>query len=239
MGLFEPTGKRKNMKRLNLIGQSFGRLKVIAFDSVTSKKTLWKCKCVCGNQVIVIGARFRQGLQSCGCLRNDRARERQLTHGLSKKIPEYYVWMGMKQRCSNPNHNAFHNYGAKNIKVCDRWLHSFPNFYNDMGPRPSKFYTIERTDNNSDYSPRNCIWATRREQARNTAQNHKISFNGETMILTDWAEKLKINRGTLKTRICQLGWSTERALTTPVNISKRRKDHPSTNLYLSKLSKNR
>ncbi len=116
------------------------------------------------------------------------------------KTPLYYVWLGMKARCYNPNNSSYHNYGERGITVCDRWRNSFSTFLADMGPRPEG-YTIERIDNDEGYFPENCRWATRREQARNSRINRLITHNGLVLPLAAWAEKLRISGDALASRL--------------------------------------
>jgi hypothetical protein len=97
--------------------------------------------------------------RSCGCGRSK--------HGLAGKVPEYHVWEGIKQRCLNPECAGYKYWGGRGIRVCQRWADSFEAFYTDMGPRPSDEYSIDRVDNDGDYEPGNCRWATRSEQQRN------------------------------------------------------------------------
>jgi len=99
----------------------------------------------------------------------------------------------MRKRCYNPSNKQYKDYGGRGIKVCDRWLdnkHGFENFLQDMGPRPSSKHSIERRDNNGNYCPENCYWATKKEQSRNTRRNCWLSAYGKTIILTDWAQEL-------------------------------------------------
>jgi hypothetical protein len=136
-------------------------------------------------------------------------------HGMIK-TPEYFTWRGMRQRCENPNCRNFPRYGARGIKVCERWIESFTNFFSDMGPRPSNQHSLDRIDNDGDYAPANCRWATRLEQMNNREINKLITHDGVTLPISEWARIKSIRRDTLHNRIFRLGWSSERALTTPV-----------------------
>ena len=126
------------------------------------------------------------------------------------KLPEYWVWSRMKQRCFDKNVPEYHCYGARGITVCDRWL-TFENFYADMGPRPNKKMTVERNDNERGYEPTNCRWATRKEQSLNKRTNRWFTHNGETMCMADWSRKTGVSLPLLKYRIDH-GWPLERAL---------------------------
>lgn len=128
--------------------------------------------------------------------------------------PEYNVWSTMKARCSNPNHKDFHNYGGRGISVCHRWR-KFENFISDMGFRPSVKHTLERRDNNKDYCPSNCRWATQKEQQNHRRNNHLITRAGRTQTLQQWADELGMNRQMIYKRIVLRGWSVDKALTTP------------------------
>jgi hypothetical protein len=121
----------------------------------------------------------------------------------------------MKERCCNPSNKHYKDYGARGIAICDRWQTSFEAFLEDMGPKPTGKYTIERVDNSKGYSPENCIWATDKTQARNTRNNRCFTLNGETQCLSAWAEDYGIEYPILWSRI-KRGWPIEKALTTPV-----------------------
>ncbi len=197
-------------KVTDLKGQMFGRLLVIDFSHIAKdRKAYWHTRCVCGGNKIVRGNAMKTGNnRSCGECFNRNAR-----HGL-RTTPIYNIWSRMKQRCCNPNYSGFHNYGGRGIKVCKRWEDSFENFYADMGDRP-KSLSIERIDNNANYEPNNCKWATRKEQSSNTRKNVFLTYNGEIMIIAQWERKYGINQGALKYRI-KAGWNMHRALTQPL-----------------------
>ncbi len=136
------------------------------------------------------------------------------SHGMYKS-PEHKVWRKMKERCYNEKAAQYARYGGRGIVVCDEWLNSFSAFFADVGPRPSANHSLERIDNNGNYTPANCRWADRSEQARNRCSSHLIEFNGKTQALAAWAAELGISQSTLLQRVGRLGWSIARALTTP------------------------
>lgn len=136
---------------------------------------------------------------------------------------EHAIYSGMKERCYRKKHPYYKNYGGRGIKVCDRWLEpgkGFANFLDDMGKRPGGYtrngrplYTLDRIDTNGDYCPENCRWATVKEQCRNKRNNVVLTFQGETHCVTEWAEKLGINRSTIYMRI-HYGYETKDVLST-------------------------
>lgn len=158
----------KTVKSLAL--QRFGRLLVVcrAGQSQTPNGTSviwWLCKCDCGNLVKIRGSNLRAGnTVSCGCYRAEVEKVAAKTHGRTGS-PEYESWRGMRERCTNPKNKRFKDYGGRGIKVCDRWG-QFENFYADMGVRPIG-KTLDRKDNDGDYEPSNCCWATDAEQRAN------------------------------------------------------------------------
>jgi AraC-like DNA-binding protein len=123
----------------------------------------------------------------------------------------YRSWAGMISRCSNPKDKDYADYGGRGIRVCPRWKESFANFGDDMGPKPNGM-SLDRRDNNGNYEPANCRWATRSMQMNNTRRNRHITFNRETLTLTEWARRRGVHPGTLYNRL-QHGWEVERALT--------------------------
>ncbi|MCH8978296.1 MAG: hypothetical protein IH945_03520 [Armatimonadetes bacterium] len=129
------------------------------------------------------------------------------------KTRVHRIWTGMKQRCLNPDFAAFSNYGGRGIKVCERWMR-FENFFEDMGAPPTGDHSIERIDNDGDYEPGNCRWATRADQLRNTSRNRWLELHGKRRVITDWAAITGLSEHTIRSRL-GLGWSVERTLTTP------------------------
>lgn len=135
-----------------------------------------------------------------------------------QKHPLYATWAGMKQRCSDPNHIEWERYGARGIRVCERWAASFPDFLEDIlrdiGMKPGKGFSLDRIDNTKGYEPDNVRWASHREQMRNMRDNHLITFEGRTQILQDWANELQIDQSLLRYRLKH--WTVERAFKTPI-----------------------
>jgi hypothetical protein len=125
----------------------------------------------------------------------------------------------MRERCLRTNHPAFHRYGGRGIKVCARW-DSFLNFLEDMGPKPGDGFTLERLNNDGDYEPDNCKWATPREQGNNRSDNRLLEFRGETLTIAEWASRLGLRHTTIRMRL-EKGWSVEKALTPKLRPSTR------------------
>lgn len=157
-------------KLVDLTGKRFTKLLVIKrVANDKSGNPHWLCKCDCGNYKVIQGGNLRSGhTKSCGCLQKERVQ----THGMST-IPEYQVYYAMISRCYNSNNQAYKYYGGRGITVCDRWLSSFISFLNDMGKKPGLLYTIERINNDGNYTSDNCKWATAKEQAGNKRLNSR------------------------------------------------------------------
>jgi hypothetical protein len=212
------------MKFVDLTGEKIGRLKVVR--RVQTKRvngvapTKWECLCDCGNTCIVraISLRIAQGAiqgtsagtSSCGCLRVELGKKLGLTsrtHGQcrpGKETAEYRTWSSMISRCSNPNDLCWPDYGMRGIIVCERWK-TFENFFADMGKRPKgtseggrSLYSLDRIDNDGNYEPGNCRWATSKEQNRNRRANVMLVLNGRTRTLAEWSDLLGVSRKKLR-----------------------------------------
>ncbi|GDY37246.1 hypothetical protein [Acidovorax sp. NB1] len=205
-------------KHLDIAGQRFGRLLVMARDGKSPNgNARWLCACDCGASTVRASASLRSGVAlSCGCLRKERVAnanvERLYRHGETvggKDTHTYRVWRAMVARCTNPKNDAFQWYGGRGISVCDRWM-VFDHFLADMGAAPDGM-SIDRTNNNGDYEPNNCRWATKLEQANNTRANVFLEWRGETHTMAQWCRKLGLRVGTVHKRL-KMGWSVDRAL---------------------------
>ena len=177
-------------------GKRYGRLIAIRRDFDNPKNgTYWICKCDCGTEKSVPASNLVKGLaNSCGCLQRERAAETQTTHGYSpnkNKRSEYTTWRSMRSRCELPGTVNYRDYGARGIRVCERWK-LFENFLEDMGDKPTPKHTLDRIDNDGDYCPENCRWVTREENGRNKRNNRLVEVDGEVKPLVVWCEKFQI-----------------------------------------------
>jgi hypothetical protein len=181
-------------RRMDLTGQRFGRLLVIRFAGLSKQEqSRWECLCDCGKTTIVgIGALRGGYIQSCGCLRLERLRQKELKHG-DVGSKEYKAWCSMKARCLNANNVGYKNYGGRGITVCARWMDSYENFLADMGRAPSPKHSVGRIDNKANYEPWNCRWETRGQQMRNTRRNLIVTIFGHTGPLVEVSEKIGVS----------------------------------------------
>lgn len=200
-------------------GDRFGRLLVLSVADQRANSAT-RCRCDCGKETTPRALALISGhTRSCGCLSPETARALFVRHGHAtggKTTGEYAAWLGMKRRCYSVKMRAYPLYGGRGITVCDRWRDSFPAFLADMGPRPSPQHSVDRYPNkDGNYEPGNCRWATKGEQSRNTNRNRLVTFRGETLCVTDWAARLGVGKHAISSRLFGLGWSVEKALTTP------------------------
>jgi hypothetical protein len=197
----------------DITGQRFHKL--IALELVQEWKgkrdrvRIWRCQCDCGNEVLVKQRYLYDGAsvtKSCGCIVGKHKR----THGATGTA-EFGVWSSMRARCGPGGHK---DYAGRGISVCERWA-KFENFLSDMGPRPSPLHSIERMDNDGDYEPGNCRWATDVEQSNNRRSSLRLSFRGETRTAAQWDRYCGFRPATIWKRL-NAGWTLERAITTPL-----------------------
>ena len=195
------------------MGKRFGRWEIVR---KINKHTRW-CRCDCGTEKRVNVSNLVSGkTQSCGCLAREVTSKRRLSHGQSRPgsvTLTYRIWLNMRSRCSNPRHPNWPEYGQRGITVDARW-DDFATFLADMGERPPG-HTVERKDNDAPYGPENCVWATRKAQARNKRNNHHLTFHGKTQCIAAWADEIGMRQGLILYRI-RAGWTIERALTQEV-----------------------
>ncbi|WP_454751671.1 hypothetical protein [Cupriavidus necator] len=197
----------------SIVGNTYGYLTVVARAERKSGKRpriYWSCVCKCGKTTVVEASNLKAGaVKSCGCIHKERVVAAVGKHG-AIGTPEYVAWGHMKSRCYNTANPDYPNWGGRGIRVCDRWRESFVEFLADMGPRPDGM-TIERMDNDGDYEPGNCRWATRREQARNTRRSRYLTVSGVTRTVAEWCEKTGMSERMVRRRLDR-GWSAMRAL---------------------------
>lgn len=222
---------RRAWNFIDRVGKRFGKLTVIELVKRPDrpKAAFWKCKCDCGNETIAfVGHLTHNHTTSCGCHALQRTSESHWKHGQAgngkkrRSTPEYRVWHKMKQRCYDVDSNGYENYGGRGIRVCKRWLDGFQNFFDDMGKRPEGM-SIERKDNNGNYEPSNCCWATKKTQSNNRRNNIQIMFNGRTQNLKQWCDEFGVKYKMAHKRIKHYGWTPEKAFTTPISIPGRPK----------------
>lgn len=192
--------------------KSFSRRELpITYGDLTAVEYLsgsrYRCQCACGGERIAKVGHFHTGkVTSCGC--------KTTRHGLHS-APEYRAWINMKSRCYNEKSPGFHRYGGRGIAVCDRWLDSFEDFLADVGPRPSPKHSLDRwPDQDGDYEPNNCRWATQTQQTRNFSANRIVQIHGRAMPLAEAVEASSIKYNTVLYRL-KRGWPLETALSQP------------------------
>lgn len=209
-------------KRIDLTGQRFGLLTVTEHAGADNAgRATWRCACDCGGEKVVKAAELtrktRNGTRSCGCLqlaqRQAAARAKSHAYSRTNWPRERKAWENMIQRCTEPTNIGYANYGGRGIAVCEQWLQSFRAFADDMGRAPIGG-TIERIDNDKPYTPDNCKWVSRKEQANNRRNNRLLTHNGKTQTVSQWADELGIPGRTLYQRLYR-GLPTDRVLAHP------------------------
>ena len=204
--------KKRAYNYIDLTGKTFGKLTVIKEIDSLKHHTVWLCRCQCGKETQVEVSNLRNGnTQSCGCLRGERLGDRRRTHGMGsveRRERLYSIWAGMKYRCFNPKGKSFKDYGGRGISVCKQWL-QFENFRDwALKTGYQDDLEIDRINNDGNYEPNNCRWATRSQNQSNRRNNRLITINGETKTLSQWAEDFGLSINTIVSRI-RNGWVNE------------------------------
>jgi hypothetical protein len=214
----------KSPRFVDLTGRRCGSWTVLSHSHLQDKVRYWNCRCDCGVERIVNGNNLRKGVSAgCGCARVSTRIA--LNKAQAKEVrvndhPLYPIWLAIRQRCYNKKHKHYAGYGGRGITMCDRWRLSrngrsgFYAFVEDMGPRPDGGYSIERLDNNGNYSPDNCEWRTQKEQCVNRRNNRIVEFKGQKMAMIQAIEASGLTAWTVYQRL-QRGWDVDRALSTP------------------------
>lgn len=211
-------------KFVDLVGQKYGRLTVI--KRAESRRlesgrliTMWECECECGKSKIVRSDSLRNGkTNSCGCYHSEQLSQIKTKHKQAG-TRLYSIWINMKVRCTNPKTPEYKNYGGRGITICEEWLQNFESFYEwsiNNGYRDN--LSIDRIDNNGNYEPQNCRWATMEQQANNKTVSQTYTYMGKTKTIAEWAKEKNLKYNTLFNRLKYSHWDIEKALCTPVVI---------------------
>lgn len=207
------------------IGTSFNHIKIVSYAGINAgNRKVWIGECICGNKLELYRSHIEnKTVLSCGCKASENGintRIRRSNYVSKRKPIEYRHYRNMITRCFKESYIEYSHYGGRGITVCDRWLgeKGFENFLSDMGKRPSKTHSLDRIDNNGNYCPENCRWATRIEQANNKSTNNMMTINGITRTMSEWCKDNEIKYGTVWRRV-KKGWSHYDALYAPLRVN--------------------
>lgn len=191
-------------------GEKYGRLTAVEFFENRNGRRIWKFLCDCGKTALINHAHVKIGhTKSCGCLNVEATKKANTTHGM-RKTSTYRIWSNMKYRCLKEKSTHYKDYGGRGIKVCGKWL-KFEGFLEDMGEKPEGL-TLDRIDNDGDYTAENCQWATKTQQANNCRSNLFIEYLGEKKTIAQVATLTGIKYATLRKRIVELGWDINKTI---------------------------
>lgn len=210
------------IKDNEIIGKQYGRLTVVSYCGTDKQRSkLFKCKCECGNEITTRKSRIiNGGVKSCGCLVTDVWSKMKYKHGYARKDKYnrlYGIYSHMIDRCHNSKNPSYKNYGERGIFVCDQWLENVDLFMKwAMENGYEDNLSIDRIDNNKGYSPDNCRWVGRTEQANNKRNNIILKYNGKTKTLPEWSREIEMPQKTLRSRY-YMGWSDKEIIETPIN----------------------
>lgn len=204
------------MKKINLVGNKYGRLLVIERAESLNGRTRWRCKCDCGNECIVHSSSLKSGnTTSCGCYKRENAKKLYSTVRQNDKRL-YGVWNGIKQRCFNKNSKSYRNYGGRGIKMDREWANNYEAFYNwAIQAGYHSGLEIDRIDNDGDYCKDNCRFVSRDVQASNKRNVKLYTIGKTTQSLPEWCRQYNIDYYLVRQRVFKLGWPLEKALVTP------------------------
>jgi len=195
---------------ISMVGNQYGKLKVVKEAGKNKRGYLFECLCECGNTAIYPGKDLRSGNnKSCGCIHKK--------HGQSHSVI-YSAWANMKRRCNDPSNKSYANYGGRGISYDPYW-EEFNNFYEDMKETFEEHLSLDRIDVNGNYSKSNCRWTDKETQSNNTTTNRFITYKGETLTVAKMARKYGITEELFKTRF-NSGWSVESAIETPLRFER-------------------
>lgn len=209
---------------IDLTGQKFGRLTALYREDFIKKdgrkETAYVCECDCGETRKVLAYNLKNGhTVSCGCQSLENRIKAKTTHHLAgTRI--YRIWRGMKTRCENKNDYHHKLYGERGIKVCEEWQKFEPFYRWAINNGYKNNLSLDRINNDGNYEPNNCRWATQKEQSNNTRKNKRIVYNGVSHTLSEWSEIANIKPDTLAYRI-KSGWDFAKAINTPVRVVNR------------------
>jgi hypothetical protein len=210
-------------KMIDMTDWKFTKLKVIArIENNKNGNAIWQCKCDCGNVINVTGVDLRsEHTKSCGCYNIEAIIQRNMKHG-ETRTRLYNIWRKMLRRCKNSNEKRYKDYGGRGIFVCNEWKDYlvFRDWALSNGYKED--LTIDRRNNDGNYDPDNCRWATYKEQGNNKRNNHCIVYNGKTQTLMQWSEETSIDYDVIQRRLTVYKWSIEKALTTPTRKMRKR-----------------
>ena len=200
------------MNYKDITGMRFGRLVVIKY--IGNQNCV--CKCDCGTITTTRTDSVKRGsTRSCGCLRTEMTKERSAKHG-DYKERLYGIWSHAKSRCNNTNNTRYSDYGGRGIKICDEWNEDYARFKDwSLKNGYKENLTLDRIDNNGNYTPQNCRWATAKQQQRNTNRNRIITFNGESHCVPEWSEITGLPIETIRARL-KRKWNIDRLMTQPL-----------------------
>lgn len=211
---------------IDIAGETFGNLLALTHEGSSKRGyAIWRCRCVCGKEVLVPSLWLRRGhKKSCNIdghryTGSDQSARDTLR---STHMVEYATWKHLRQRCLNPKDKVYRYYGGRGIKFHEGWA-VFAKFLADMGPRPPDKTSIDRIDNNGDYEPGNCRWATAKEQSNNQRTTVFVESDGVKFTLSEYAERVGVARPLIYQRLKD-GWTLDEAVTTPIRPKAKNKD---------------